>query len=75
METTHFHVAMSIKVKQGIKCSSQKEVANAYTYMKNITQKHPFMLGWWHCGYIEQWAPAGSHLGQQCGFTLWRTSD
>lgn len=54
---------------KGIQCNSQKEVANAYyTYMKNITKKHPFMLGWWHCGYIEQWAPAGSHLGQQCGF-------
>lgn len=36
--------------------------------MKNIMQNHPYMLGWWHCGYIEQWAPAGTHLGQQCGF-------
>ena len=32
-------------------------------------EDHPYMLGWWYCGYIEQWAPAGTkQLGQQCGF-------
>ena len=54
---------------KGIKLESQEAVAEAYySYMKNIMQNHPYMLGWWYCGYIEQWAPAGTHLGQQCGF-------
>ncbi|MEM9282756.1 MAG: hypothetical protein AAGA96_13090 [Verrucomicrobiota bacterium] len=54
---------------KGIKLETQEAVAEAYQhYMKNIMQNHPYMLGWWHCGYIEQWAPAGTHLGQQCGF-------
>jgi hypothetical protein len=58
-----------VKTK-GIKLESQQAVANEYHwYMKNIMVNHPYMLGWWHCGYIEQWAPAGTpHLGQQCGF-------
>lgn len=37
-------------------------------YIHLIMEKHTYMLGWWHCGYIEQWAPAGTHLEQQCGF-------
>jgi len=54
---------------KGIKLESQQAVANEYYfYMKNIMSNHPYMLGWWHCGYIEQWAPAGTKLGQQCGF-------
>ena len=57
-----------VKTK-GIKLESQQAVAEAYHhYMKSIMQNHSYMLGWWHCGYIEQWAPAGTHLGQQCGF-------
>ena len=40
---------------KGIKLESQEAVAEAYyTYMKSIMEKHPYMLGWWHCGYIEQ---------------------
>lgn len=54
---------------KGLKLESQEAVAEEYYhYMKNIMQNHPYMLGWWYCGYIEQWAPAGTHLGQQCGF-------
>lgn len=54
---------------KGIKLESQEAVAVAYyTYMKSVMENHPYFLGWWHCGYIEQWAPAGTHLGQQCGF-------
>jgi len=55
---------------KGIKLKSQQAVANEYhSYMRNIMANHPYMLGWWHCGYMEQWAPAGTpHLGQQCGF-------
>ena len=54
---------------KGIKLESQEAVAEAYyTYMRSIMEKYPYMLGWRHCGCIEQWAPAGTHLGQQCGF-------
>ena len=57
-----------VKTK-GIKLESQQAVANEYhRYMKNVMVNHPYMLGWWYCGYIEQWAPAGTHFGQQCGF-------
>jgi hypothetical protein len=54
---------------KGLNMDTQQAVAEEYhNYMKSIMQNHPYMLGWWHCGYIEQWAPAGTHLGQQCGF-------
>ena len=57
------------KIK-GLEVESFDAVANEYSrYMKGIMEDHPYMLGWWYCGYIEQWAPAGTkHLGQQCGF-------
>jgi hypothetical protein len=56
------------KVK-GLKMDSQAAVAKEYHhYMKSSMQEHPYMIGWWYCGYIEQWAPAGTSLGQQCGF-------
>ncbi|MEM9366021.1 MAG: hypothetical protein AAGD07_08480 [Planctomycetota bacterium] len=57
------------KIK-GLEVESFAAVANEYQrYMKGTMEDHPYMLGWWHCGYIEQWAPAGTKgLGQQCGF-------
>lgn len=57
------------KIK-GLELESHEAVANEYRlYMKGIMEDHPYMLGWWYCGYIEQWAPAGTkQLGQQCGF-------
>ena len=57
------------KIK-GLEVESFEAVANEYRrYLKGIMEDHPYMLGWWYCGYIEQWAPAGTkQLGQQCGF-------
>ena len=64
-----FKTSKHTKIK-GLKVDSFEAVANEYRrYMKGIMQDHPYMLGWWYCGYIEQWAPAGTkQLGQQCGF-------
>jgi len=64
-----FKTSKHTKIK-GLKVDSYEAVANEYRrYMKGIMQDHPYMLGWWYCGYIEQWAPAGTkQLGQQCGF-------
>ena len=57
------------KIK-GLEVESSAAVADEYRrYMKGAMEDHPYMLGWWYCGYIEQWAPAGTkQLGQQCGF-------
>ncbi|MEL6106828.1 MAG: PVC-type heme-binding CxxCH protein [Planctomycetota bacterium] len=64
-----FKTAKHTKIK-GLEVESFEAVADEYRrYMKGTMQDHPYMLGWWHCGYIEQWAPAGTKgLGQQCGF-------
>lgn len=64
-----FKTSRHTKIK-GLEVESFKAVANEYRrYMKGIMEDHPYMLGWWHCGYIEQWAPAGTkQLGQQSGF-------
>ena len=64
-----FKTPKHTKIK-GLKVESFEAVANEYRrYMKGIMEDHPYMLGWWYCGYIEQWAPAGTQqLGQQCGF-------
>ncbi|MGC6424473.1 MAG: hypothetical protein ACON4O_05740 [Lentimonas sp.] len=67
----HAYSCVSCKQEKtkGLKLDTQEAVAKEYYgYMKNIMRNHPYMLGWWHCGYIEQWAPAGTRLGQQCGF-------
>lgn len=54
---------------KGLEVHSHEAVGEEYTnYMKRAMEEHPYMLGWWYCGYIEQWAPAGTRLGQQCGF-------
>ncbi len=64
-----FKTPKHTKIK-GLEVDSFEAVANEYRrYMKGTMEDHPYMLGWWHCGYIEQWAPAGTKgLGQQCGF-------
>lgn len=64
-----FKTSRHTKIK-GLEVESLKAVGNEYRrYMKGTMEDHPYMLGWWHCGYIEQWAPAGTkQLGQQCGF-------
>ena len=64
-----FKTPKHTKIK-GLEVESFEAVANEYRrYMKGIMEDHPYMLGWWYCGYIEQWAPAGTkQLGQQCGF-------
>ena len=64
-----FKTPKHTKIK-GLEVESFEGVANEYRrYMKGIMEDHPYMLGWWYCGYIEQWAPAGTkQLGQQCGF-------
>ena len=64
-----FKTAKHTKIK-GLKVDSFAAVANEYQrYLKGSMEDHPYMLGWWYCGYIEQWAPAGTkQLGQQCGF-------
>ena len=64
-----FKTSKHTKIK-GLEVGSFAAVANEYRrYMKGTMEDHPYMLGWWHCGYIEQWAPAGTRqLGQQCGF-------
>ncbi|MEM6777297.1 MAG: hypothetical protein AAF670_06545 [Planctomycetota bacterium] len=64
-----FKTPKHTKIK-GLEVDSYEAVANEYQrYMKGSMQDHPYMLGWWYCGYIEQWAPAGyAQLGQQCGF-------
>ena len=64
-----FKTSKHTKIK-GLEVESFEAVANEYRrYLKGIMEDHPYMLGWWYCGYIEQWAPAGTkQLGQQCGF-------
>ncbi|MEL7497442.1 MAG: hypothetical protein AAFN77_07510 [Planctomycetota bacterium] len=64
-----FKTPKHTKIK-GLEVESFEAVANEYQrYLKGTMQDHPYMLGWWYCGYIEQWAPAGTkQLGQQCGF-------
>ena len=56
------------KIK-GLEMDSYEAVANEYHhYLKSSLEDHPYMLGWWYCGYIEQWAPAW-HKGT--GSTMW----
>ena len=64
-----FMTSKHTKIK-GLEVDSFVAVANEYRrYLKGSMEDHPYMLGWWYCGYIEQWAPAGTkQLGQQCGF-------
>ena len=64
-----FKTSKHTKIK-GLEVESFEAVANEYRrYLKGSMEDHPYMLGWWYCGYIEQWAPAGTkQLGQQCGF-------
>jgi hypothetical protein len=64
-----FKTSKHTKIK-GLEVESFEAVANEYRrYMKGTMEDHPYMLGWWYCGYIEQWAPAGTkQLGQQSGF-------
>ena len=64
-----FKTPKHTKIK-GLEVDSFQAVANEYRrYLKGSMEDHPYMLGWWYCGYIEQWAPAGTkQLGQQCGF-------
>ncbi|MEM6688809.1 MAG: hypothetical protein AAF664_05240, partial [Planctomycetota bacterium] len=64
-----FKTPKHTKIK-GLEVESLEAVANEYRrYMRGIMEDHPYMLGWWNCGYIEQWAPAGTkQLGQQSGF-------
>ena len=64
-----FKTPKHTKIK-GLEVNSFEAVADEYQrYLKGTMEDHPYMLGWWYCGYIEQWAPAGTkQLGQQCGF-------
>ncbi|MEM9701082.1 MAG: hypothetical protein AAF907_01405 [Planctomycetota bacterium] len=64
-----FKTPRHTKIK-GLEVESFEAVADEYRrYMRGVMQDHPYMLGWWYCGYIEQWAPAGTkQLGQQSGF-------
>lgn len=64
-----FKTPKHTKIK-GLEVESSEAVASEYRrYMHGIMSDHPYMLGWWNCGYIEQWAPAGTRrLGQQSGF-------
>ena len=64
-----FKTSKHTKIK-GLEVDSFDAVASEYRrYLKGSMEDHPYMLGWWYCGYIEQWAPAGTkQLGQQCGF-------
>ena len=61
-----FKTSKHTKIK-GLEVESFEAVANEYRrYLKGAMEDHPYMLGWWYCGYIEQWAPAGTkQLGQQ----------
>lgn len=46
---------------KGLLLSNQSEVGQAYhDYLRNLCSE-PYMVGWHHCGFVEQWDGGKSH--------------